>query len=326
MERKKTIFALLFVGLLFLNCTTKTEYFRHEQISNATLYEYKEIKPKRVLVLSGGAFYGAFEIGVILYLINELDMKFDIICGTSVGALNAALIVQGEIREAEDIWRSLENRDDIFSPGILENVLAKGGLYGIEPLAELVEKHVDIEKLRNSDLQLLVGVVCLETGEFMLIDQNNPNIRSFILASTSVPGLTPAVKIDGKHYVDGGIRYVMPVKQIINFDVEEIVMVSAFSLEDKIAPIRSKNLKRYEAGDYEKITDFAERSVQIVMHQLLQGPIDYAFSVAPQKGIQVKLIQPDRGVYKKGAFEFDREEIRKAIDHGYDQAQKAFPK
>jgi NTE family protein len=296
-----------------------------EQRSTAPLKDYNEKKPKRVLVLSGGAFYGAFELGVILYLIKELRMKFDIVCGTSVGALNAAMIVQGKIAEAEDIWRSLDSRDAIFDPSILENVIAKGGLYGIEPLAELVDKHVDVEKLRKSDMQLLVGVVCLETGEFMLIDQNNPNIKSFILASASVPGLTPAIKIDGRHYVDGGLRYVMPVRQIMNLDVKEIIMVSAFSLEDKVAAVESKNLERYEAGDYRKITHFAERAVQIVMHQLLWEPIDYAFSVAPCKGIDVKLIQPDQGVYKKGAFEFDQEEIRRAIEHGYDQAQKAFP-
>jgi NTE family protein len=325
MDRGKSIFALILVGLLSFSCATKTEYFMREQRSTAPLKDYNEKKPKRVLVLSGGAFYGAFELGVILYLIKELRMKFDIVCGTSVGALNAAMIVQGKIAEAEDIWRSLDSRDAIFDPSILENVIAKGGLYGIEPLAELVDKHVDVEKLRKSDMQLLVGVVCLETGEFMLIDQNNPNIKSFILASASVPGLTPAIKIDGRHYVDGGLRYVMPVRQIMNLDVKEIIMVSAFSLEDKVAAVESKNLERYEEGDYRKITHFAERAVQIVMHQLLWEPIDYAFSVAPCKGIDVKLIQPDQGVYKKGAFEFDQEEIRRAIEHGYDQAQKAFP-
>lgn len=326
MDRGKSIFALILVGLLFLSCATKTEYFMHEQRNTAPLKEYNEKKPTRVLVLSGGAFYGAFELGVILYLIKELGMKFDIVCGTSVGALNAAMIVQGNIGEVEDIWRSLDSRDDIFNPGILENVIAKGGLYGIEPLAELVDRHIDVEKLRKSDMQLLVGVVCLETGEFMLIDQNNPNIKSFILASASVPGMTPAIKIDGKHYVDGGLRYVMPVRQIMNLDVKEIIMVSAFCLEDKVAAVESKNLKRYEEGDYGKITHFTERALQIVMHQLLWEPIDYAFSVAPYKGIDVKLIQPDQGFFKRGAFEFDQEEIRRAIEHGYEQAQKAFPK
>ena len=325
MNKAKPIFLLILVGLLFLSCATKTEYLIHEKKITSPLRDYNEKKPNRVLVLSGGAFYGAFELGVILYLIKELGMKFDIVCGTSVGALNAAMIVRGNISEAEGIWRSLESRDNIFKPGVFENIIAKGGLYGIEPLANLVDKYVDVERLRKSDTQLLVGVVCLETGEFMLVDQNTPNIKSFILASASVPGMTPAIKIDGKHYVDGGLRYVMPVRQIMNLDVKEIIMVSAFSLDDKVAAVESKNLKRFESGEYDKITHFTERAVQIVMHQLLREPIDYAFSVAPSKGIYVKLIQPDKGFYKKGAFEFDREEIRRAIDHGYEQAKKAFP-
>jgi len=326
MDRGKSIFTLILISLLFFSCATKTEYLMSEKKITAPLKDYNGKNPKRVLVLSGGAFYGAFELGVILYLIKELDMKFDVVCGTSVGALNAAMVVRGNINKVEDIWRSLDSRDDIFRPGILENVIAKGGLYGIEPLAKMVDKYVDVERLRKSDTQLLVGVVCLETGEFMLVDQNTPNIKSFILASASVPGMTPAIKIDGKHYVDGGLRYVMPVRQIVNLNVEEIIMVSAFSLEDNVAAVESKNLKRFESGDYEKITHFTERAVQIVMHQLLWEPIDYAFSVAPYKGIDVKLIQPDQGFFKKGAFEFDREEIRRAIEHGYEQAKKAFPK
>ena len=260
-----------------------------------------------------------------MYLIQEFGMQFDLVCGTSVGALIAAMIVQGDIDVAKHIWESLESKEDIFRPGFVENIITKGGIYGIEPLAELVNKCISVEKLRKSNIQLLVGVVCLETGEFMLIDQNDSNIKSFILASTSVPGMTPAIEINGRHYVDGGLRYVMPVRQILDMDVEEIIMVSAFSLEDKVAPVESKNLKRFEAGDYGKITHFTERAVQIVMHQLLREPIDYALSLAPHKGIDVTLIQHDQGVYKKGAFEFEREEIRRAIEHGYEQARKAFP-
>lgn len=297
-----------------------------EERTTVPLKDYHEKNPKRVLVLSGGAFYGAFELGIIMYLVKELNMKFDVVCGTSVGALNAAMVVQGNISKAEDIWRSLYSRDQIFGPGILENVITKGGLYGIEPLAKMVDKYVDVERLRKSETQLLIGVVCLESGKFILVDQNAPNIKSFILASASVPGMTPAIKIDGKHYVDGGLRYVMPVRQIMNLDVKEIIMVSAFNLEDRVAAVESKNLKRFESGDYEKITHFTERAVQIVMHQLLWEPIDYAFSVAPYKGIDVKLIQPDKGFFKKGAFEFDRKEIRRAIEHGYEKAKKAFSK
>ena len=329
--RKKSIMVLFLTGLLLgpfcLSCTTKTRYFVGDQLtSDVALIDYNaKKKVKRTLVLSGGAFFGAFELGAIRYLIQEFGMQFDIVCGTSVGALIAAMIVQGDIDVAKDIWQSLDSKEDIFSPGFVENVIAKGGIYGIEPLADLVNKYISVEKLRTSNMQLLVGVVCLETGEFMLIDQNDSNIKSFILASTSVPGMTPAIEINGRHYVDGGLRYVMPVRQILDMDVEEIIMVSAFNLEEKIAAAESKNLESFRKGDFENITHFVERGLQIVMHQLLWGPIDFALAMAKYKGIDVKLIQPARGVLRKGAFEFDTEEICLAIKHGYEQAQKAFP-
>ena len=329
-SRKKSIvivfFTSILIGMCCLSCTTKTRYFVADQSTRTVaLKDFNVNKPKRTLVLSGGAFFGAFELGVISYLIQERDMQFDIVCGTSVGALIAAMIVQGDIDQVKNIWESLDSKDDIFNPGLLENVFAKGSIYGIEPLAELVNKYINVGKLRKSNMQLLVGVVCLETGEFMLIDQNDPNIKSFILASTSVPGMTPAIEINGRHYVDGGLRYVMPVRQFLDMEVEEIIMVSAFNLEEKIAAAESKNLERFKKGDFGNITHFIERSLQIVMHQLLWEPIDFALTMAKYKGIDVKLIQPARGVFKKGAFEFDKEEISKATQHGYEQAQRAFP-
>lgn len=55
---------------------------------------------KTALVLGGGGARGAFEVGVWKAL-DELDYKPDIITGTSVGALNGALMLQGNVLDAE---------------------------------------------------------------------------------------------------------------------------------------------------------------------------------------------------------------------------------
>ena len=57
-----------------------------------------ELAPKTALVLSGGGARGAYEVGILRYLREELPRRLgfmpriDIVCGTSVGAINAAFM------------------------------------------------------------------------------------------------------------------------------------------------------------------------------------------------------------------------------------------
>ncbi|HLN47664.1 MAG TPA: patatin-like phospholipase family protein, partial [Magnetospirillaceae bacterium] len=59
----------------------------------------------RALILSGGGARGAYETGAVLALLQH--DRFDIICGTSIGAMNGALVAQDEVDKLEGIWRSV---------------------------------------------------------------------------------------------------------------------------------------------------------------------------------------------------------------------------
>lgn len=63
----------------------------------------------KALVLSGGAARGAYEAGVAQALCEH--EAFDIVCGTSIGAINAALVAQDEAGRLREIWASIADRD-----------------------------------------------------------------------------------------------------------------------------------------------------------------------------------------------------------------------
>ena len=65
----------------------------------------------RALVLSGGGAKGAYEAGLISTLIHEYHEDFDIICGTSIGAINAAFLAQEKVDELTTMWQTIENRN-----------------------------------------------------------------------------------------------------------------------------------------------------------------------------------------------------------------------
>ena len=101
---------------------------------------------KTALVLSGGGARGAYEVGVIRYLREELPRRlgyqprFEIICGTSVGAINAAFLaataddLESQARKLVDHWSSLKV-EDCFELSLRE-VMRAGRLLlgGVPPL------------------------------------------------------------------------------------------------------------------------------------------------------------------------------------------------
>jgi NTE family protein len=60
------------------------------------------------IVFSGGGAKGAYEAGLVSTLITEYDEKFDVVCGTSIGAINASFTAQDKITELAGVWRTIK--------------------------------------------------------------------------------------------------------------------------------------------------------------------------------------------------------------------------
>src|SRR3990170_691842 len=63
----------------------------------------------RALVLSGGGSKGAYQCGVLQYLLNDLGIQYSVLCGVSVGALNAALLAMYPLGQEKQSFESLKN-------------------------------------------------------------------------------------------------------------------------------------------------------------------------------------------------------------------------
>ena len=72
----------------------------------------------KALVLSGGGALGAYEAGAISVLCATY--QFDLVCGTSIGALNASYVAQGRL-------------DDLFATW---STIGKRGVITLDPLAQ----------------------------------------------------------------------------------------------------------------------------------------------------------------------------------------------
>ena len=86
----------------------------------AGVRELNEGRPRRALVLSGGGARGAYEAGVVTALCEREE--FDIVCGTSIGAINAALTAQGDTSRLRALWREVPERSMIRGVSPIEEL------------------------------------------------------------------------------------------------------------------------------------------------------------------------------------------------------------
>lgn len=197
----------------------------------------------RALVLSGGGSRGAYEIGAWQAL-TELGVRFQAVYGTSIGAINAGLVAQGDLDMATELWanislkqimatdeedfsieRMVSRKRDVI-PFLLEN--AKHLRVDITPLENLMHTYLDEGKVRSSGMELgimTVRVPQLTPCPMRLSQMEEGRLADWILASASCFPVFPTRKIDGDKYVDGGYFDNLPIDMAIAGGAEEIVAV-----------------------------------------------------------------------------------------------------
>ena len=196
-------------------------------------------KRDRLLIdfaLQGGGSHGAFTWGALDRLLEEPWLQIDGISGTSAGAMNAAVLVEGHAKGGADaarsalegFWRNV-SRAALLSPlrcGFLDVLLNRWTLDhspvfvamdmmarvfspydlnpgGSNPLQQILAQCIDFERLGRAPIKLFVTATNVRTGQGRVF--RNPEITpDVLLASACLPTLFQAVEIEGENYWDGG--------------------------------------------------------------------------------------------------------------------------
>ncbi len=201
---------------------------------------------KKALVLCGGGSQGAYELGVWEYL-DEIGEQFDIVVGTSIGALMGAMYVSHDFEKCVDLWETItpdkvmENgfnlNDDFLELPLKEGagaLLRFGKTYlankgaNVAPLVQIVKEHIDPKTILASKIDF--GVVTTEYPSFKEADieihkQKEEDVLSYLLASSSCWPVFPVYKKGKKKYVDGGLNNNLPIDFALRLGAEEIVAV-----------------------------------------------------------------------------------------------------
>lgn len=176
---------------------------------------------------------------------KEKNFAFEIITGTSVGALNGVLILQNDLDQAVSLWEKLTTNQVMKFPKkpeakdlrkrfiqetsqLARSVIIEGGT-SIEPLEKLLRRTLDPQKiLATPQPQLFTVATKLPdfTEVVTLIQRlSAEELADWILASASFYPVMAYRKISGVKYIDGGYRNNLPVDVAIQHGATECFVV-----------------------------------------------------------------------------------------------------
>ena len=210
------------------------------------------------IALEGGGARGAYQVGAWRAL-EEAGIRYNAVSGTSVGAINGALMAMRDLTQAEQIWKDIRfsqiiNVDDadmgrLLSGGFenleqvksafltVKSILKDRGL-DVEPLRNMLAERVDEEKIRSSGVDLYLTTVSITDKKELEIDAKDlepGQLKDMIMASAYHPAFKQA-PLGGKSYADGGFYDLVPISALISRGHKDLIVIrlNSFGIERRV--------------------------------------------------------------------------------------------
>lgn len=231
----------------------------------------------KALALGGGGAKGLAHIGAVKAM-TEMGIKFDIICGTSIGALVGAFYAADKLDALEEFALNVKLTD---LPLLLSPSWSVKGLFSGKNALEEISDMLSVENIE--DLPTTFGAVSASLNSGMTIHHTKGDLRSAIRASISIPGIFTPVERDSDTLIDGGLVEPVPVLLSKELGASKILAIDLFSANPMhpakrqpkavstalsyLSKLPVNFLKRSSSGN---ILDVLEGSQHILQHRLTQ--------------------------------------------------------
>jgi len=302
-----------------------------------------------ILAISGGADDGAFGAGFLVGWGERGDRPdFDIVTGVSAGALIAPFVFLGGTydRQLTELFTRL-GPDQIYQADVLGGLLGGPALASSRPLEELIERYVDREMMRRLAAErrkgrvLLVGTTNIDAERPVYWDAGRiaqqgsdralATLRKVLLASASIPGVFPPVRIavtaNGQTYdelhVDGGAtREVFFSPSDFNFG--ELDREIGIGITRRLWVIRNGKIVPEWQAVPESSFAIGQRSLASVLKNQTIGDLIRMHDKARAEGIDYNLAVIPGDFKAPRPKPFDRSYMMPLYERGYQLARKGY--
>lgn len=180
---------------------------------------------KTIITCGGGGARGIWAAGALKAL-RDLGIEYDVIIGSSVGALNASMFFVGAIDAMANIWLNIKTSDVCrFAPW---KIFSESCFYDVSPLRKLIESHVDIYKIDAvKNRKLFVNATDIKSWTPVCTDaqtcKRESELVDLLMASAAAPIAFPPV--NGMY--DAGLTANYSIAEAVALGAERIICLVA---------------------------------------------------------------------------------------------------
>jgi NTE family protein len=194
-------------------------------------------------VLGGGGVLGAVEIGMLRAL-GEAGIEPDLILGTSVGALNGALVAAdpgpGVVDRLLALWESAAAGKEVYGDGPVRQVsrAVRTGthLHSARPLRDRLAQELGDVSFDGLAIPFQCCAASIERAAEHWFTEGR--VVDAVMASAAVPGLLRPARVAGEHFLDGGIVNSIPVGRAVELGAETVFVMQVGRVDRPLAPPR----------------------------------------------------------------------------------------
>jgi NTE family protein len=194
-------------------------------------------------VLGGGGVLGAVEVGMLRALL-EYGIEPDLIVGTSIGAVNGALVAAdpslGVTGRLTNLWASPEARTvygDSPTRQVARIVRRGTHLHSPKPLRDLLDRELGAgTTFADLPVRFQCCAASIERAAEHWFDRGE--VVPAVLASSAVPALLPPIAIGGQHYIDGGIVNSIPVGRAVELGADTVFVLQVGRIDRPLSAPR----------------------------------------------------------------------------------------
>lgn len=206
----------------------------------------------KALVFSGGGAKGAYQMGVWKAL-KKLNMKFDIVTGTSIGAINGMMYVQNNYYKCLKLWNSIDfaalydNFEVKEDKDILKNYadkIIKGGI-DTKKIEKIIYNVYNPTKLYNSKMGYGIVTYNLTDKEVLYATKKNTNpkkMKEYILASATCFPVFKPTTVGKDKFIDGGYYDNLPINLAIELGAKEVLAIDLEAI-GIVKKVNDENIK-----------------------------------------------------------------------------------
>lgn len=287
------------------------------------------------LALEGGGAKGAFHMGAVKAFIDE-GYIFDGVAGTSIGALNGAIIAQGDFELGYQWWEGMDtsilfdiekihiekymnkkiNKEVLrFWASVVKDIIGNRGL-DTKKIRETLNTVINEEKLRQSKTDF--GIVTVSVSDWKPLELFKEDIPEgkmvdYLMASANFPAFR-IEPIEGKYYIDGGFYDNCPINLLSRKGYNDIIAIRTMGI-GRIRKVEDEQVKVTSVFPSEDLGRILVFDNNLINQNLKMGYCDAMRTIKGLKGrkyyiqstddedvfIKSLMSLPDKAIFDIGA-------------------------